>query len=98
MLRLPHGRSWRLGATGVVAGAIAAAAALGLGPASYAAAQMNVPCSAGGPGLVAAIDTANSSGGGTIKLDHGCTYLLATANNSGPLGNNGLPSSRAPSS
>lgn len=93
MLRLPHGtrRLRRLVTTGVVAGAVTTAAALGLGSASYAAAQINVPCSAGGPGLVAAIDTANSSGGGTIRLEHHCTYQLTTANNSGPLGDNGLP-------
>ena len=93
MLRTPNDRRRlrRLVTTGVLVGALTAAAALALGSAGYAAAQINVPCSAGGPGLVAAFAAANSGGGATIKLDHGCTYLLTTANNAGPLGANGLP-------
>ena len=92
MNRLFDGRRARRRLTAMcVAGIAAGVTALGLGSASFAAAQTSVPCSAGGPGLVAAINTANSSGGGTITLDKGCTYLLTSANNSGPLGRNGLP-------
>jgi hypothetical protein len=46
-----------------------------------------VPCSSGAAGLVAAINAANGSGGGTISLAWGCTYALTTPNN----GENGLP-------
>ena len=35
-----------------------------------------VPCSSGAAGLVAAINAANGSGGGTISLASGCTYAL----------------------
>jgi hypothetical protein len=42
-------------------------------------------------GLVAAVNAANSGGGGTIRLAAGCTYRLTAANNSGAVGPNGLP-------
>jgi hypothetical protein len=41
-------------------------------------------------GLVAAVDTANAAGGGTINLAAGCTYPLTTRNNTA-MGGNGLP-------
>ncbi len=47
-------------------------------------------CSAGGSGLVAAINAANAAGGGTINLAAGCTYSLTAPNNS-VMGSNGLP-------
>jgi len=48
---------------------------------------MNVPCT-GQAALVAAIDAANSAGGGTLKLAHGCDYqLTGSPDNS----ENGLP-------
>ncbi len=46
-----------------------------------------VPCSSGAAGLVAAVNAANGSGGGTIVLAWGCTYALTTPDN----GENGLP-------
>jgi hypothetical protein len=46
-----------------------------------------VSCSSGAAGLVAAINAANGSGGGTISLAWGCTYALTTPDN----GENGLP-------
>jgi len=53
-----------------------------------------VPCSGpggGAAGLIAAINAANTGGGGTIALAAGCTYRLTAANNAGALGPNGLP-------
>ncbi len=47
-----------------------------------------VPCSSGAAGLIAAINAANGSGGGTISLAWGCTYALPTTPNNGE---NGLP-------
>ena len=47
-----------------------------------------VPCSSGAAGLIAAINAANGSGGGTISLAWGCTYVLPTTPNNGE---NGLP-------
>jgi hypothetical protein len=47
---------------------------------------IDVPC-AGQAALVAAINTANSAGGGTINLAAGCEYALTSADN----GENGLP-------
>src|ERR1019366_4584343 len=49
-------------------------------------------CSGGPAGLIAAINTANASGGAMINLAAGCTYALTAANNTNPmLGDNGLP-------
>jgi hypothetical protein len=63
--------------------------------AAYAAAPINVPCAGpggGAAGLIAAITTANSGGGGTINLAPGCTYSLTAPNNTAPMsGSNGLP-------
>jgi hypothetical protein len=76
--------------------AAAAIVLLGLAPMVSAGASVgvDVSCSFGGPGLIAAINLANSSGGGTINLDPGCTYSLSSADNtnSNPtIGSNGLP-------
>ena len=64
-------------------------------PAAQASTGATVPCSGpgGGPaGLIAAISTADASGGATINLAAGCTYALTAANNTNPmLGDNGLP-------
>ena len=60
--------------------------------AAYASTVIDVPCSGpggGAPGLIAAIDKANSSGGGTIGLAAGCTYTVATDGTSPGAG--GLP-------
>ncbi|MGZ4371096.1 MAG: hypothetical protein ACXVRQ_02725, partial [Gaiellaceae bacterium] len=46
----------------------------------------NVPC-AGQPALVAAVNAANSAGGGTLNLAPRCHYQLTSADN----GENGLP-------
>jgi uncharacterized repeat protein (TIGR01451 family) len=43
------------------------------------------------PGLISAITSANSSGGGTLDLATGCTYTLASGSYSGPTGTDGLP-------
>src|SRR5690242_10707244 len=48
--------------------------------------KTNVACSQAA--LVAAIDAANSGGGGTLKLAHGCDYQLTTSPDSSA---NGLP-------
>ena len=69
---------------GVLAAAVVAAL-LAVGAAS-AKPYINVPCS-GQAALVAAINTANSAGGGTINLARGCKYELTSADN----GENGLP-------
>lgn len=55
--------------------------------AASAKSVVNVPC-AGQSALVAAINAANSAGGGTINLARGCEYDLTTVDNSGE---NGLP-------
>lgn len=55
---------------------------------------MNVACG-DSAGLVAAVDTANAAGGGSINLAAGCTYSLATRNNTA-FGGNGLPVVAAP--
>jgi hypothetical protein len=55
--------------------------------AAFASPKATVPCSSGAAGLVAAINTANGSGGGAISLASGCTYTLTTPDN----GENGLP-------
>jgi hypothetical protein len=79
--------------------ALVAGASLGLASSSVAAVSVDVPCSGpggGGGGLVAAVTAANASGGGSINLVSGCTYLLTSANNSVPLaGNNALPRIRS---
>ena len=58
-------------------------------PAAVASAApgLSVPCASGGAGLVAAVNAANTAGGGTINLAAGCDYALTTADN----GENGLP-------
>src|SRR4051794_19779145 len=48
--------------------------------------KTNVPCG-GQAALVAAINSANTAGGGTLNLASGCTYLLTAPDN----GVNGLP-------
>jgi hypothetical protein len=85
MIRMPEGglRARRRLVILCVVGITAGATALGLGSASFAAS--NVPCST--TALVAAINTANNSGGGTINLAAGCHYMLTTPDN----GENGLP-------
>jgi hypothetical protein len=85
--------------TGMIRGVSLAAAAIlliALTPVASASAAVgiNVSCSFGAPGLVAAINVANSSGGGTIIVDPGCTYSLSSANNTNSnsmIGSNGLP-------
>src|SRR5664280_1066104 len=83
---------------------IIAKAALGLGAAlvvlafaptaqAFASSAVSVPCngpSGGSAGLITAINTLNSSGGGAINL-RGCTYTFTVANNSSPAGANALP-------
>src|SRR6266851_3267437 len=68
---------------------------LAAAPAAQASSGATVPCSGpgGGPaGLIAAINTANASGGAMINLAAGCTYALTAANNTNPMsGGNGLP-------
>jgi hypothetical protein len=54
-----------------------------------AAAQAAVACDEAS--LVAAINLANSSGGGNVTLTPGCTYTLTSSNGSGTNGPDGLP-------
>jgi hypothetical protein len=76
----------------------AAILVLSAAPAANASSTgVNVPCSGpagGSAGLIAAINRANSSGGGAIYLARECTYALTTADNTNPnpmIGANGLP-------
>jgi len=74
------------------AASVAAVSMFGVASAGLASTSANVPCAAGAAGLIAAIDTANSNGGGTINLAAGCTYQLTGADNGNPAtGDNGLP-------
>src|SRR2546429_4978408 len=86
MLQRVRERAGRLGVLVVAtaAGALVASTAAG------AAASVNVSCSAGGAGLVVAVNTVNAAGGGSINLAAGCTYSLTAANNPA-VGGNGLP-------
>src|ERR1700681_402941 len=64
-----------------VAPAMAFASSDSRGPGDQA---VDVPCSGsegGAAGLIAAINSANAGGGGTINLARGCTYQLTVANN-----------------
>ena len=71
-------------------GAAILAAGLLAAPAAHASTGVTVPCKT--PALIAAISTANSSGGARINLAPGCTYHLTAANNTDPmLGATGLP-------
>jgi hypothetical protein len=70
----------------IVLAATAAVTLLSVGSAS-ANAGINVPC-AGQAALVAAVHAADSAGGGTLNLAHGCEYDLTGVDNSGE---NGLP-------
>ena len=60
------------------AGAAAGVAVVALLLAASASAKptINVPCAGGQTGLVAAINAANSAGGGTVSLARGCEYDL----------------------
>src|SRR5260370_39988252 len=61
---------------------------LAAAPAAQASSGATVPCSGpgGGPaGLIAAISTANASGGAVINPPSGCTYALPAAYNTNPL-------------
>ena len=67
---------------------VAAASAKKPGPHGHKA---NVACSQAA--LVAAIDAANSAGGGTLNLAHGCDYQLTVSPDSSE---NGLPAITTP--
>ena len=86
MLQRLRNHAGRLGALVVST----TAAGLVASTAAGAAASVDVACSAGGAGLVAAVNTVNAAGGGSINLASGCTYSLTTANNPA-VGGNGLP-------
>src|SRR5437868_13810796 len=86
MLQRVRERAGRLGVLVVSTAAVALVASTAAG----AAASVKVPCSAGGAGLVAAVNTVNAAGGGSINLASGCTYSLTTASNPA-VGGNGLP-------
>jgi len=83
-------QAWQMNVTRLTRIGAAAAAALTVALLFAAAASagtgVNVPCT-GQAALVAAINTANSSGGGSINLAAGCHYDLTAADN----GENGLP-------
>jgi hypothetical protein len=79
----------------VALGTGVAALILAFAPATsaFASPAINVPCSGvggGTAGLIAAINTANGGGGGTINLAPGCPYMLSSLYS--PVhGGNGLP-------
>jgi hypothetical protein len=83
-------RAWQIWVKRPTRIAVAAATALTLGLVSAAVASagvgVNVPCT-DQAAVVAAINTANSAGGGSITLAPGCHYDLNAADN----GENGLP-------
>jgi len=80
-----RGRSTRIAvATGGVLGL--ALLSVAVAAAKPPAPPANVPC-AGQPALVAAVNAANSAGGGTLNLASRCRYHLTSADN----GENGLP-------
>ncbi len=64
----------------ITLGASAGFLGLAVAPAAMASAAppINVPCS-GQSALVAAINTANGSGGGVLNLATGCTYTLTSS-------------------
>src|SRR2546421_2798032 len=71
---------WSVLVAGVVCAAVTALAT----SAANAAPSITVPCSGpggGAAGLVAAVNAANTAGGGSINLAAGCTYSLTTRNN-----------------
>lgn len=80
-------RALRLGSVVVAATGCVLFAFVSAGAAST---SVNVPCSGGGPALVAAVASVNASGGGSVNLVSGCTYSLVSANNPAA-GGNGLP-------
>lgn len=85
-------RRRRLLTAGATAGILAAFSMLGMASAGLAAPSANVSCAAGSNGLIAAINAANGSGGGTINLAANCTYQLSGVDNSDPMtGDNALP-------
>ncbi len=70
--------------------------ALTTGPVAVASAApiINVPCfgpTGGTAGLIAAINSANAGGGGTINLAPGCTYAFTSGAFSSGVGNDALP-------
>ncbi len=78
----------------IALGASAGFLGLAVAPAAMASAAppINVPCSGQQAALVAAINTANGSGGGAINLATGCTYTLNKyLIPPSPNGPNGLP-------
>src|SRR5437667_7199108 len=84
--------SRRLLTVTATAALLAVISMFGLASGGLASASANVPCGAGAVGLIAAINTANGSGGGTINLAAGCTYQLSGVDNGNPMtGDNGLP-------
>jgi len=82
----------RLLVVGGVVGLLTTVSLLGAAPSGLAWASQSVSCKAGANGLIAAINSANGHGGGTISLTRGCTYQLSGADNTNPVtGANGLP-------
>jgi hypothetical protein len=69
--------------------ALCVVAALAAASSGSAAASVNVPCG-NAAALVAAVNTVNTAGGGSINLASGCTYSLTTRDNTA-FGGNGLP-------
>ena len=85
-------RASRLSVIGAAAALLTAVSMAGSAVAGPPKPPSHVKCKDGANGLIAAINAANSSGGGTIKLDGHCTYQLSGVNNSDPMtGDNALP-------
>jgi hypothetical protein len=81
---------WRRRAVpGAIVATVIVVASLVAVPVAQAQAVYSVGCDV--PGLISAITSANSSGGGTLDLATDCTYLLGSGPYSNGLGADGLP-------
>src|SRR5262245_51047879 len=77
-------------AAGGLGAAVLISAGLTVTPAmAQAKKQISVPCST--PSLIAAINTLNSLGAGTLDLASNCTYNLTSVAATGTRGPDGLP-------
>jgi hypothetical protein len=81
-----HHRRIRQGIIATLAGALAVPAIWIIAP---MAAQAAVACNEAA--LVAAVDAANTAGGGSVVLTPGCTYILTTSHADAGHGPDGLP-------
>ena len=96
MRTLVGAKNLGLATVGALSGLVGGLAIGAGGRVAAGATVTQVPCVVNGPtGLIAAIDAANTAGGGTLDLAHGCTYTLTQVDNPTD-GGNGLPVLAAP--